>query len=146
VRSLLDVNVIIALLDPDHALHERAHSWWASNAGDGWSSCPITENSVVRIMSNAGYSTAVRFTPDELIMRLRTFVAGTDHEFWPDDISIRDEAAVLGSRIHGARQVTDLYLVALAAKRQGRRKEPRSHLRHACHLRSRRRPWPSCAP
>lgn len=116
---MLDVNVIIALLDPDHALHERAHGWWASNAGSGWSSCPITENGVVRIMSNAGYSTAVRFTPGELIARLTTFVERTNHEFWHDDVSIRDQTAILADRVHRARQITDLYLLALAVKRQG---------------------------
>jgi hypothetical protein len=29
MRALLDINVVIALLDPDHAFHERAHAWWA---------------------------------------------------------------------------------------------------------------------
>jgi len=40
VRSLLDINLLIALLDPDHAFHERAHAWWGANSGLGWSSCP----------------------------------------------------------------------------------------------------------
>jgi len=120
VRSLLDVNVIIALLDADHSLHERAHSWWASNAGNGWSSCPITENGVVRIMSNAGYSAGARFTPGELIARLTLFVESTNHEFWPDDLSIRDQTAILAERVHRGRQITDLYLLALAVKRRGR--------------------------
>ena len=43
MRSLLDVNVIIALLDPDHVFHERAHAWWADHDDAGWASCPITE-------------------------------------------------------------------------------------------------------
>ena len=37
------------------------------------------------------------------------------HEFWPDDISLLDSA-----RIHGPRQVTDLYLLALAVYHEGR--------------------------
>ena len=32
MRALLDVNVIIALLDPDHAFHDLAHDWWAASA------------------------------------------------------------------------------------------------------------------
>ena len=88
---MLDVNVIIALLDPDHAFHERAHLWWAAHEQAGWASCPITENAVVRIMSNPGYSAAARFTAGEMISRLRTFVEETDHQFWPDDVSVRDE-------------------------------------------------------
>ncbi len=120
MRALLDVNVVIALLDPDHAFHERAHDWWAVQAKSGWASCPIVENGVVRIMSNPGYSGKARFTPGDLISRLRTFATQTDHEFWPDDISLRDEKVFAAERIHSSRQLTDLYLLALAGKHDGR--------------------------
>ena len=120
MRALLDVNVIIALLDPDHAFHERAHIWWAENGKRGWASCPITENGVVRIMSNPNYSDKARFTPDDLIARLRKFAGQSDHEFWPDDISLCDEKIFATERMHSSRQLTDLYLLALAAKHQGR--------------------------
>jgi uncharacterized protein len=120
VRSLLDVNVIIALFDPDHTFHERAHAWWAAHEAAGWASCPITENGVVRIMSNPHYSAAARFTPGQLVGQLRTFATQTDHQFWPDDLTVRDETVVVSDRIHGARQVTDLYLLALAAKHAAR--------------------------
>jgi predicted nucleic acid-binding protein len=36
MRALLDVNVLIALLDPDHSLHARATGWFASHARSGW--------------------------------------------------------------------------------------------------------------
>jgi toxin-antitoxin system PIN domain toxin len=120
MRALLDVNVIIALLDPDHAFHERAHDWWADNAKRGWASCPITENGAVRIMSNPAYSRAARFTPGDLISRLRSFAAQTNHEFWPDDVSLRDPGFFAVERIHSSRQLTDLYLLALSAKRAGK--------------------------
>src|SRR3989442_1902632 len=120
MRALLDVNVVIALLDPDHACHERAHEWWAGNAKSGWASCPVTENGVVRVMSNPAYSPGAHFTPSDLIVRLRTFSNQTDHEFWPDDISLLDESIFVVERIHGTRQLTDLYLLALAARHKGR--------------------------
>lgn len=120
MRALLDVNVVIALLDPDHAFHERAHDWWAVQAKSGWASCPIVENGVVRIMSHPGYSAKARFTPGDLISRLRTFATQTDHDFWPDDISLRDEKGFTAERIHSSRQLTDLYLLALAGKHHGR--------------------------
>jgi hypothetical protein len=116
---LLDVNVVIALLDPDHAFHERAHAWWAAQAKSGWASCPIVENGVVRIMSNPGYSQGARFTPGDLISRLRTFATQTDHEFWPDDVSLRDGKRFATERMHNSRQLTDLYLLALAGKHAG---------------------------
>lgn len=42
------------------------------------------------------------------------------HEFWPCDFSLLDGAVVDRGRIHGARQVTDAYLLALATRRDGR--------------------------
>jgi hypothetical protein len=120
MRALLDVNVVIALLDPDHAFHERAHAWWAAQAKSGWASCPIVENGVVRSMSHPGYSQGARFTPGDLISRLRTFATQTNHEFWPDDVSLRDGKLFTAERIHSSRQLTDLYLLALAGKHAGR--------------------------
>jgi hypothetical protein len=119
MRALLDVNVIIALFDPDHAFHKRAHEWWAQNVQQGWASCPITENGVVRIMSNPGYSQKARFTAGDLISRLKVFVRNTDHQFWPDDLTLLDDKLFAADRCHSSRQITDLYLVALAAKNQG---------------------------
>src|SRR5580692_358973 len=98
MRALLDVNVIIALLDPDHAFHERAHSWWAANIRSGWASCPLTENGVVRIMSNPNYSGTMQFTPADLIGRLRQFAEQSNHEFWPDNVSLRDEKIFTAER------------------------------------------------
>jgi uncharacterized protein len=120
VRALLDINVIIALLDPDHVFHDRAHLWWEAHAKKGWASCPLTENGVVRIMANLAYSDSVRFTPGDLIARLRAFAAQSDHEFWPDDVSLRNPEVFMADRIHGSRQITDLYLLAVAVKHSGR--------------------------
>ena len=120
MRALLDVNVVISLLDPDHAFHERAHAWWAAQAKFGWASCPIVENGVVRTMSNPGYTQGARFTPGDLISRLRTFATQTNHEFWPDDVSLRDGSLFAAERIHGSRQLTDLYLLALATQHAGK--------------------------
>jgi len=120
MRALLDVNFIIALLDPDHTFHERAHAWWAANMKPGWASCPHTENGVVRIMSNPNYSGKARFTPGDLIGRLWKFVEQSNHEFWPDEISLLDKKIFVAERIHSSRQLTDLYLLALAVENRGR--------------------------
>jgi toxin-antitoxin system PIN domain toxin len=120
MRALLDVNVIMALLDPDHAFHERAHDWWAANGQHGWASCPLTENGVVRIMSNPGYSRKARFSPGDLIARLRQFAGQSNHEFWPDDLTLRDETCFAAERLHSSRLLIDLYLLGLATKHNGR--------------------------
>jgi predicted nucleic acid-binding protein len=46
--------------------------------------------------------------------------ASTFHEFWPDDLSLLDAKVVDSSRIHGPRQLTDLYLLALAVRHNGK--------------------------
>ena len=119
MRALLDVNVLIALLDPDHVFHERGHQWWKSNAQSGWASCPLTENGVVRIMSKPSYSKGARFSPIELINRLEDFASHSDHEFWPDDLSLRHDSIFVRERLHTSRSISDIYLLALAAKHEG---------------------------
>lgn len=117
-RALLDVNVLIALLDADHTLHARAIAWFADEGAKGWASCPITQNGCVRIMSHPGYPNAL---PTRAVMeRLSEAIGGDRHEFWPDDLSLLDPAVADVSRIHGPRQLTDLYLLALAVRHDSR--------------------------
>ena len=117
MRALLDVNVLIALLDADHSLHARATEWFASHAKGGWASCPITQNGCVRIMSHAGYPNSL---PVRAVMQsLHEATASTVHTFWPDDISLLDGKISDATRIHGPRQLTDVYLLALAVRHAG---------------------------
>ena len=118
MRALLDVNVLIALLDQDHSLHQRARDWFGDQAEAGWASCPLTQNGCVRIMSNPGYRNAL--AASSVIHRLREAVADSRHEFWPDDVSLLDASVADATRIHGPRQLTDLYLLALAVRHTGR--------------------------
>ena len=117
MRSLLDVNVLVALVDPDHTFHDRAHAWLSS--GRPIATCPLTENGLVRVISNPNYSKAVQFRPGQIVDILVAFAARQDHEFWPDDVSLRDPGVVDPTRILGARQVTDIYLLALAVAHRG---------------------------
>jgi hypothetical protein len=118
MRALLDVNVLIALLDPDHSLHQRSRDWFRRNAPSGWTTCPITQNGCVRIMSHPGYPNALPVRA--VIERLREATLNPHHEFWTDDVSLLDPQIADASRIHGPRQLTDLYLLALAVSRGGR--------------------------
>jgi uncharacterized protein len=117
-RALLDINVLIALLDLDHAHHRRARSWLQREAASGWASCPLTENGCVRIMSQSKYPNPV--PAGEVINRLHDAAATSYHEFWPDDLSILDRTVVDSARILGPKQVTDVYLLALAVQHAGR--------------------------
>jgi len=118
MRSLLDVNVLIALLDADHTLHPSATSWFASHARGGWASCPITQNGCVRVMSHPGYPNALPVR--SIVERLGEACASAVHEFWPDDVSLLDAKIADAARIHGPKQLTDVYLLALAVSQGGR--------------------------
>ena len=119
MRALIDVNVLIALLDAAHSLHARAVEWFGGHARpSGWASCPITENGCIRIMSHPGYPNAL--PAQAIIERLAEATQSNLHEFWADDISLLDGQRVDAARIHGPRQLTDLYLLALALRYGGR--------------------------
>jgi uncharacterized protein len=118
MRALLDINVLIALLDTDHPFHRYAAEWLARNLRHGWASCPITQNGCVRIMAQPGYPNSVPVS--EVADRLRDASAHASHRFWPDDVSLLDARLVDTQRIHGPRQTTDIYLLALAARHLGR--------------------------
>ena|SRR5438045_8314880 len=118
MRALLDVNVLIALLDSDHTLHARATKWFSSYGQRGWSSCPLTQNGCMRIMSHPSYPNTLPVR--SLVERLAEASATEFHQFWPDDVSLLDPRRVDAGRIHGPRQLTDLYLLALAVKHKGR--------------------------
>jgi hypothetical protein len=118
MRALLDVNVLIALLDCAHVHHGRASDWLQGNLESGWASCPITQNSCIRIMSQPAYPNA---KPAAVVaQRLAEAAAQQWHEFWADDVSVLEPALLDWAAVLGSRQVTDAYLVALAVRHRGR--------------------------
>ncbi len=112
------MNVLLALLDGGHVEHAWAREWLAAEVGSGWASCAITPNGVVRVMSQSRYPSPA---PPAVVTDLLEHVCGTvHHEFWPCEVSLLDPKAIRRERLHGPRQVTDAYLLALAVHRGGR--------------------------
>ena len=118
MRALLDVNVLIALLDAGHVHHGLAMSWLKREIGHGWASCPITQNGCIRIMSQPNYPGSLMAA--QVAGRLAEAANGSDHEFWPADMSMLGDGILDWTRVLGHRQVTDAYLLALAVHRNGR--------------------------
>lgn len=115
--ALLDVNLLVALFDPEHVHHDAAHRWFGMEKPGGWATCPLTENGVIRILSNPAYCPAPE-RPSSVADRLRTFRASGHHVFWPDDASLCD--AGLFALSVSRRQLTDVYLLGLARAHGGR--------------------------
>jgi hypothetical protein len=117
--ALLDVNVLVALFDPAHPNHEDAHRWFARNRKQGWATCPTTINGCIRVLSNPAYPT-VQTTPAEVVSRLRVLSSSSDHQFWPDAVSLLDDSLFQPQMIAGHQRITDVYLLGLAVRRKGR--------------------------
>ncbi len=116
---LLDVNVLVALIDPAHVGHDAAHRWFEAEGRASWASCPLTENGVIRIIGHAKYpNTPGSPSAVAAIMAQMRTLAG--HVFWGDDISLVGGAPVDPARILTSGQVTDSYLLALAVTHGGR--------------------------
>ena len=118
MRALLDINVLLALLDRDHILHERGRLWFEQEVHNGWASCAVTQNGFVRILSQPGYPSPV--PAGRAMQLLATAAAAAHHEYWSSDLSVLDETIFDHARIHGPRQLTDVYLLGLAARHGGR--------------------------
>ncbi len=117
--ALLDVNMLLALFHDGHVHHEVAHDWFADHGGSGWATCPMTENGLLRILGNpARVREHLPFR--EVRDLLRTFCDHTAHQFWPDDISLRDADRFEVEAIRGHQQVADVFLLGLAVKHGGR--------------------------
>lgn len=118
MRALLDVNVLIALLDAGHVHHGLAMSWLESEIRHGWASCPLTQNGCIRILSQPKYPGSLAAA--QVADRLAEAANSPDHEFWPADVNMLSEGVFDWTRVLGHRQVTDVYLLALAVHHGGR--------------------------
>jgi toxin-antitoxin system PIN domain toxin len=116
---LLDVNVLIALLDPAHVQHDSAHDWFAGLGGATWATCPLTENGVLRIVGHARYPNSPG-TPAAVAPLMASLCALPGHVFWPDTISLLDAQWLDTTRLLHSSQVTDSYLLALACAHDGK--------------------------
>jgi uncharacterized protein len=108
---LLDSNVLIALATPDHTAHQTARAWFRPE--EPFATCPITQGALVRFHLRWATPPSIQAAKD----LLRRICAMPSHHFWPDDANYLQipEAGLMGYR-----QVTDAYLVSLAAAHGGR--------------------------
>lgn len=110
MTTLLDANVLIALVVDDHVHHHAAERWMADH-DDRFATCSITEGSLIRLLIREGQ------TADTAKAIISAIAGDPRHEFWPDEISY-GEVTLTG--VIGHRQVTDAYLAQLARVHGGR--------------------------
>ena len=119
VRYLLDVNVLIALVDPGHVQHDAAHAWFGRTGRKAFATCPITENALLRIVGHPKYPNSPG-PPSVVAQSLHAIRTLPGHPFWADSISLADGEHVDPSQLSSHGRVTDTYLLALARANGGR--------------------------
>lgn len=116
--SLLDVNFLLALYVRKHVFHQIAHDWFADNFEEGWATCPLTENGLLRLLAHPRNNRLKEPMP-KLIERLGKFRASAHHHSWTDGVSLADSSLFHADSIRGRGQLTDVYLLGLAKRRGG---------------------------
>jgi toxin-antitoxin system PIN domain toxin len=117
-RYLLDLNVLIALGDPDHKHHGMVQKWFMASGREDWGVCPLTEAGFVRLRTNPAYLGAGR-TVEQATAILTGFAKHSGYRYWPITESWASLVPPFAARIFGHQQVTDAYLLGLAAKENG---------------------------
>ncbi len=116
---LLDVNVLIALVDPAHIQHDEAHDWFARVGHKGFATCPLTENGLIRIVGHPKYPNSPG--PPSVVLQSLVAIRGlSGHKFWADDLSVADAGFFAAELLSSHSRVTDSYLLALAHAKGGR--------------------------
>jgi hypothetical protein len=118
-RFLLDVNVLIALIDPAHIQHEDVHDWFGRVGRKAFATCPMTENGLLRIVGHPKYPNSPG--PPSVVAGALSSIRGMPgHAFWPDSISLIDSRFADAALLSSHTRVTDSYLLALARSNKGR--------------------------
>lgn len=124
--ALLDANVLIALIDPEHQHHDAAHGWLSQlavsgvgqHANSGFAVCPLVENACLRIMCQPSYPKSLPF--DLVRSRLHSLRLHGACHFWPDSISLTAPTCLVPGAMLAPAAVTETYLLALAVENAGR--------------------------
>lgn len=116
--ALLDVNVLIAMAWPNHVHHGAARRWFEASSSAGWATTPVTELGFVRVSSNKKVIPDAA-TPGAALGVLRALCGMPGHEFWPDGARLVEPPFPV-DRLGTHKQLTDVHLAALAARRKGK--------------------------
>lgn len=112
-RMLLDINALLALLDPLHLHHHDVHRWYESLSPMRLLICPHVENGVMRIASQPRYPNTLG-TTSEVRGNLKKFFKRAKVERCASDASLSDDSVLIRPAHLTPSSVADLYLLAVA--------------------------------
>ncbi len=117
-RQLMDVNVLLALLWPRHDSHSAAHAWFAKSGHRAWSTNPLVQLRVLRLLTNPAVTQGAVSSATALQV-LSEAISQSGHEFWPLDREMPASLKTLAGRVRGHRQWTDALLIWQARTHDG---------------------------
>lgn len=118
-RFLLDVNALLALLDPMHVHHEAAHDWYGQRSTRRLLTCSHVENGVIRVASQPKYPNCLG-TSGRVREALQKFIRQVSAERCGREVTLVDDKILLRPELLTPSRVSDLYLLALAAANEAR--------------------------
>ncbi len=116
--ALLDVNVLTALMWPEHQHHAAAHAWSRNRGQARWATCPLTELGFLRLVTNPSFSRKALSFQNALAL-LGQAVVGERHEFWGDRLTVGSAIGKIATHIQSYGQLTDAYLLSVAKQHKG---------------------------
>jgi uncharacterized protein len=116
---LLDANALIALGWPAHEHHNTMRAWFKRHATHGWATSALTQSAFVRIVSQPAFSGRVIALAEIAELLLRN-TAHPKHRLLPLDFGFEQVLGCCTGGLLGHRQITDAYLVTLAARHKAR--------------------------
>ncbi len=118
-RFLLDVNALLALLDPMHVHHEAAHEWYGHRLQKRLLTCSHVENGVIRVAGQPKYPNCLG-TSGRVREAVQKFVRQVGAERCDQEVTLVDDKVLLRPELLTPSRVSDLYLLALAAANNAR--------------------------
>ncbi len=119
--DLPDLNLWLALIDPDHVHHSRARRYWEQEARDDIAFCRVTMLGLLRLLTNANVMHGAPFTPREAWSAYHTFAALPEVCFIEDSVAAEQQFEHWSRRpefpAHGW---TDAWIAAVAQSAKAR--------------------------
>ncbi len=113
LRSLLDVNVLVALTTRSHVHHGLVKEWFYGSASLQWDLCAFTEAGFLR---NATAVRSGQVSMSEAMAVLKQLAQHPGYRYLPITADWQTLCIPFFTRLYGTKQVTDAYLLGLAVR------------------------------
>ena len=110
-----DLNLWLALIDPDHEHHARARHYWEQEALAGIAFCRVTMLGLLRLLTNSRVMRGEPFAPVDAWEAYHTFTALPEVCFIEDSLAAERQFELWSRRPDfAAHRWTDAWIAALA--------------------------------